>query len=549
MRLRYAAFSALLSWACTQVYLKVPPPPPNAAAVTTVEVDAEFCTDDPKSFITPIKILFALDYSQSMIVSDPNWTRAEAVASVVEQLGQSEALSIGVLQFRGDVNVLTKVQNPDGSLRDGFEPSTLLQPAALRTALGIGLPAPETVDQQTTDFVAGLDRARALIEDDILRGQGDPDVLARTKYIVVFLSDGIPTKNYPPNCQPGGSGGGACPVCVPTIADAVGRIVSLKQEGAGDIRVNTALVFNNPGVPPPPVAVHTAAAGLLQCMATAGGGNFRDFTVGEPVDFLGFDYQVLQRLFQPKAILVTNANATFGTFAPDTDGDGLSDAEERRIGSDPLKADTDGDGFGDLLESRFRENFHVTAVDPGCPAQERVDTDGDGLPDCEERFAGTSSTRYDSDGDGIPDGIEWRAGTRPGTDDMQDDPDHDGRSNFEELREHTDPNVADSDRLSETAQRSTIRSLGPPIEGRACFGVHVENVHLAATTVLPGGPSGVNTLSFTVAQTPLDAPDAPPIHRLATATARLVGQVRMPTDGHLTIPADELLPPSPGAAP
>ena len=106
-------------------------------------------------------------------------------------------------------------------------------------------------------------------------------------------------------------------------------------------------------------------------MATAGNGNFRDFSIGEPVDFLGFDYEVLQRLFMPKTVFVSNANALFGTFAADSDGDGLSDDEELRLGSDPLNPDTDGDGFGDLLEARFDSDFHLTVADPGCPEQER----------------------------------------------------------------------------------------------------------------------------------------------------------------------------------
>ena len=36
----------------------------------------------------------------------------------------------------------------------------------------------------------------------------------------------------------------------------------------------------------------------------------------------------------------------------DTDGDGLSDDEERALGTDPLKADTDGDGYSDATEVR-----------------------------------------------------------------------------------------------------------------------------------------------------------------------------------------------------
>ena len=35
---------------------------------------------------------------------------------------------------------------------------------------------------------------------------------------------------------------------------------------------------------------------------------------------------------------------------PDTDGDGLSDADEALNYTDPLRADTDGDGMSDLWE-------------------------------------------------------------------------------------------------------------------------------------------------------------------------------------------------------
>jgi hypothetical protein len=40
-----------------------------------------------------------------------------------------------------------------------------------------------------------------------------------------------------------------------------------------------------------------------------------------------------------------------GFLPPDSDGDGLSDALEALIGTDPSRADTDGDGFGDGVET------------------------------------------------------------------------------------------------------------------------------------------------------------------------------------------------------
>jgi len=48
------------------------------------------------------------------------------------------------------------------------------------------------------------------------------------------------------------------------------------------------------------------------------------------------------------------------SVAVDTDGDGLTDAEEDALGSDPSNADTDGDGYSDGVE----EAYYTDPVDP-----------------------------------------------------------------------------------------------------------------------------------------------------------------------------------------
>lgn len=547
LRSALGALAVLLA-ACTSSYLEVPPPPPKVTTPTTVNLSGSFCTEDPKALLAPVKILFVLDYSQSMVVSDPTTQRGEAVVQVMQRLGQSPGVFYAIELFRGDVNVITKTTAPDGSQMDGFQSSTTLDPAAVRVALHAGLPAPETVDQQTTDYIGALSRARGLIEDDVIRGQADPDQLARTTYVVIFLSDGIPTKNFPPGCQPGGSGGNACPLCLPSIEDEIVKIQRLENNGVGKVVIDTALVFNNPDAPPPPITVQRASASLLDCMAVDGHGDFRNFASGEPIDFLGFDFQALQRLYLLKNLLVTNVNARPGTFEADSDGDGLSDAEELKLGSNPLSRDTDGDGYGDLLEARFPNNFHIASPDPGCPPQARGDRDGDGLTDCEEIFIGTSEIRYDSDKDGAPDYIEWIMGTRPSSPDMAEDPDRDGLTNLLELRGHTDPNVADAQSLSDTAQRFSLASHGAPIGGRACYDFRVENIHLAETLDTGEGP-GQNHLVITAAQVPFDAPDSDPVYRVATATARLTGGVREPADGELKVPPESFALPKSVPAP
>src|SRR5262249_23410803 len=55
---------------------------------------------------------------------------------------------------------------------------------------------------------------------------------------------------------------------------------------------------------------------------------------------------------------------------PDSDGDGLVDADEAAFGTDPLLADTDGDGVPDGVEVHERNTSPLLA-----------DTDGDGLSD------------------------------------------------------------------------------------------------------------------------------------------------------------------------
>ena len=68
---------------------------------------------------------------------------------------------------------------------------------------------------------------------------------------------------------------------------------------------------------------------------------------------------------------------------PDTDGDGLCDAQEVDVGTDPDVADSDGDGISDGDEAR-------AGTDPLDP-----DTDGDGIPDGVEPTVGTDPTTAD----------------------------------------------------------------------------------------------------------------------------------------------------------
>ncbi len=103
------------------------------------------------------------------------------------------------------------------------------------------------------------------------------------------------------------------------------------------------------------------------------------------------------------------ASLSFSVVDPalvDTDGDGLTDAQEAVLGTSPTDADSDDDGLSDGIE---------------------VGTHG------------TNPLSADSDGDGMPDGFEVANGLDPNFDDAAEDADGDGFSNLAELQAGTSP--------------------------------------------------------------------------------------------------------------
>ncbi|MDY6049988.1 MAG: Rib/alpha-like domain-containing protein [Corynebacterium sp.] len=126
------------------------------------------------------------------------------------------------------------------------------------------------------------------------------------------------------------------------------------------------------------------------------------------------------------------ANATFkvtesATDDPnkDTDGDGLTDAQEKELGTDPAKADTDGDGLTDKEEVDGTKN--------------PFDADGNLTSESGKPGAPTDPTKADTDGDGTSDGKEvtGKPATNPNVPNVDVVP---GDVITVEMPEGTDPN-------------------------------------------------------------------------------------------------------------
>jgi hypothetical protein len=99
-----------------------------------------------------------------------------------------------------------------------------------------------------------------------------------------------------------------------------------------------------------------------------------------------------------------------GCLAADSDGDGLTNAQEDALHTDRNNPDTDGDGIDDGAEVGVNPAQPIDSDHDGIPdvlERGNNDTDGDGVPDASDA---------DSDNDGIPDSAETNNGLPRDTD-------------------------------------------------------------------------------------------------------------------------------------
>jgi len=201
------------------------------------------------------------------------------------------------------------------------------------------------------------------------------------------------------------------------------------------------------------------------------------------------NYAPLQTPMVLKRLFAWNRNSISrgGQQYVDSDGDGLTDDDERNIyHTDPIVADTDGDGLSDGVEVRAGLDPLVFNTLTGCdPTQ---DNDGDRLNDCEEQVLGTDACRSDTDGDALSDLVESRSGSDPLAPEGFKDVDGDGSTNATEVENHTDPLSADNQYRRDRGYVATWSEADPTTDGRACYTFRVGNISLVGTLQRPNPP-------------------------------------------------------------
>jgi uncharacterized protein YegL len=578
MRGARVATLVLLAFAlsCSRATLSPIPEPERPPADNKLRVTGDFCTTDPDDLRFPVKVLFIMDTSTSMEATDPLATRVDAMISVIDRLSGVPGVEFGLIVFGLGANILTE-RCDDYVARINCTPGfTTDTNAALTAALGAGQAA------GTTDYTIALQTAVSMIASDM--ATSDETDLQNSRYVLIFLSDGIPDAD---------STFGAEQVC-PEIENWAnnGVVDDRSLSGTLSVLINQfkelakrydvrELSLHGAFVAAQEVATEVKACGsnLIRAMTIEGEGTFRDFSSGEAINFLFVDFTSYKRVFSLKNLVVSNLTArpfsealyadvkaksddpTLALGIIDSDGDGLTDELEALIGSSALIQDSDGDGFSDLLEFRLRGSGFDTLdpTDADCAADvDRFDTDGDGLRDCEERFAGTNPKRYDSDLDGFGDGVEFLYGSNPSADDGYLDVDFDGAENGTEIRWHSKPDTDDISYVSEHAYRYSVTE-GLIDGARRCYAFDISNISLASTEgALPGivdengdpvaalglaGGSmerGENRILLEASEVPFDAVNEPGISRLACVISRFSAEerIRIPANGVVRVPPE-----------
>jgi len=564
-RLTLPRFAALV-WcaaACTDAGLQ--PYQPGSAAVldNKLEVDATVCTDPPADSVFPVKILFVIDNSDSMNVTDPGRLRGQGVLDVINRFSGDPAVFFDIITFG------THIQ----TLKGGFSNSP--NTSDFTDAI--------TVSDGTTDYQGALGTAFDVLSQDM--AAAGPGLNPRTKYVIIWFSDGFPDPEcipgqispyvvcsqprdeWPPGTQdlfPGILSVGQAYNTPAQITQSVSTIMGLQTAyHVGDMQFNTLLLtdpanFGAPianafGITPASTAI---ARTLLQQMSPVPGyGTYTEFSSADQISFLNFNYTSLP---DPDALALFYANNVSTVLSGteqvvDTDNDGLADSEENTLktcvglgqaGVCSVASDTDGDGYSDWFENLER-NAGFDPKDPKKPVQpctDRGDDDGDGLKNCEEAYSGTDPRLFDSDADLIPDSTELRNGLDPlNPADAKSSAANDGIRNLDAIRVHKNPRVPDP--ALTTANIHYLYQVQPApttADARTCYSVSASNIELMTTGKGTNSPRGVNHVILSFIESPTNLTQAAGVLKVACVTVRYVdGEVKEPENGKVTLsPSD-----------
>ena len=497
VRMRYAVLLMVSATACTQAELYID----QSALPTRIRQssDALVCTPPSASAEPPYKLLFVIDTSGSNATTDSGTPprRERAVRDAINATIDNASFSYGVITFSDQ-----PVQQTFGFTRD----TTVLAGALQNIASAQGGTNYSNTLWTAIDFIANDLDALSVTE------------AARTHYIIYWLSDGYPTV--------GVTEAAAITPGVTKMCTSVGPRVA-------EIAFNTA--FLGSGATSPMEAA--AAVSLLSAMADECPGAFINIPNGSAIAF-DIDTDPVVTQYQLALYVATNTNVHLGQYEPepDSDGDGLIDSEEQRLGTKADNPDTDDDGVRDGVEQRLAPLRSPLTVESRCGAL-GVDTDDDGLYDCEEAVLGTSPNAIDTDGDLLPDGLETLTGGEPLRNDPTADADLDGYPDALETRAHMPTESADdTERAVAWSYQYALAPSAVPAgisagADTACYALSVTNMTLRETRPTRAHDAGENVIEVWAVFQSLNLSSEPLFYRVRRTLTVLEPDIVDPPQG------------------
>lgn len=421
---------SLLNMTCSGVRVEFPQDEVEQTRVDDeLTITGDFCTSSAADVTYPVKIMFIVDGSGSQQFTDQNRQRVVAVEQVINSLIGTGNTFFKIMTFNSTIGSV-----PVAGVGDVFtnDLNTLL-PGLANVAEADSL----------TDYQGALAVAYAELLRDMANAFSDPNrdpaELSRTKYVVIFVSDGIPD----PQCKAGPNNDldltGLSPTGLNQLCENQDFLNCIMNVPASLQPPGTQAGFNsNPGgaacVPPATGTTVCNFAGTA-CFVGAnsatlfGGLNNAQITAGndynQPYQILANVQNImdLQDRFQVGELRL-HAGLVFDPQADPAIIALFGDASQSiplmtqmaDIGNGEFLQFYGGDSidflqinFASLKQNRvirgfFAENLATHATESGLT----VDTDYDGLSDDEELDIGSDPLAADTDRDGYGDYIEYR---------------------------------------------------------------------------------------------------------------------------------------------
>lgn len=454
-------------FACTDASLREESAEGRQRADNLVRIRGEYCTEPSERVQFPVKVLYLLDQSTSLQCTDSNNVRFDALRDSLETLRSQPNTEFAFVGFSSWTK--TSVSDEKRFTRDGSDVQDFLD-----SSQGLG-PA--------TDYQGALATGLQILENDMR--ETSPAERARTRYVVNFISDGVPTPRCNQGCEDDreacqdgidndGDGDidgedsdcediddntkhpdnlygicntteeipdgeyvdfdGACPAYNQPrqVLKRVQDIVELEEQfDVGSIRLNSVLLFSPQSVVDaacPDASTQFGydreeAESMLQSMAEEGEGAYRDVNLAESDDdFLEFEVASLEAEQTLSAMFARNAHAVATADGPVPDTDSDGLSDAFERGENLDPESRDTDG--DLYGDLFEEIHSDDGFDPA----------NESIP------ASSCQSERDGDGDGLLDCEEAVLETSP----TDPDTDADGITDRLELVAGTDPLEADA---------------------------------------------------------------------------------------------------------